>query len=675
MADINDYRNPDGITFDLERLITENAGSSIQFTATEVERYKAARRGEPFNPASIEHHYPEGRAGEKLKRRDEEPKIIVPLDDARDMFRVLENLNTFEEHFGASQLPCVPLRSLTPVAVINRVVDSWLHSIAGTPQQIHTDLREEIEAIVNLVLHEAHPDRQNQEMPRRRSGDSDATMPLLINGLARVRDLDDQQDFVEICEIQDREFNIIKSAVHAYATLIAQHGLDPNMDGVTELYRRGLLPLSILIESKEVLTAISGLTGRTEMEISEAIALVEPTHVEHRPEAISYLLNQYDNHIDASLRHRQELLAKQARDTSGRVTNIPPRKSSQPLSNTPTFTPSVQEKAESDLIDMIDRVGLIIMDSAIFSDDMRARVLGAKPFLPIPNRDVDLNPSSNEDFTILMNPANVWFETCHFNSRRTVPRTIADIDAWNDEEPYERTVSTLAHLFNARATDIYVEGVIAFTVACDIIENAPRDQQFIKLVKSLSAVTAKLETLHRDSILAVVNGSVPSQDLVSTDPEWGKIVHNPHTNQQSDHVSIINGIEDQRLASMMFHVPFGIVDKVFNNSFTGMGRGYDRESFDECVASLKSRDRNGSILKLACSVRSRLGTAGRSIISGNGTITMDVGNPERLRDIFEPVANRYTGLDLSTRSFRQSLLGLMTTDPREPSRSARVAER
>lgn len=690
---LQNFTTVDG-KLDTNRLL-EHLGSApvaISFSATSFERYKAARAGVPFDPASVLPYYPEGKAGEKARRRGEEPTVSVPFEHTRDMFSVLENLNNFEAIYGAHQLPAIPLRSLTPVTVINRVADYWYHSVAHTYQPTATsDLREEIEAVVNLVLHEAHPDRQDENIPRRRALDTDTHTPLLIDTLPRVRDRNDQKEYVEICEIDDQQFNIVKSAVHAYVTLIGQHQLEPDMSAVTELYRRGLLPLSILIENKDVITAISGIIGRTEKEITEAVALVEPTHVEHRPEAIRHLLTGYDNHLEAVLHHRQKIIAEQAaqqRDNVPSTRTISQRRSASPLSNGAGATSA---KVETDLRDMIERIGLVIMDSSVFSDDMRTHVLGARPFLPIPDYEVDLNPASNDDFVILMNPANVWFESCYYYASVEIKdsvvqaglqlpglmsaKSIKDVELEPIFDPYERTISTLAHLYNARSTDVYVESVMAFTVACDLLENGPRDERLVKIVKDLTALTGKLETLHADSLRAVRDTGLMSKELVSTDREWGKIVNNPLTSTGTQEECVLPGDADKVFGSMMFHVPICTVDEIFSNAFTGMQMGYDRESFDKRVNEIMRRDPDGKVMRFSRSIRHHYGTAGKGIVSNNGTIHFDVEDHDRLRAILAPVAERYAGLELTPQSLRSDLATVIARDPRQPSNSARVAER
>lgn len=608
-----------------------------------IKRYEAACRGVEFDPASIAELYPNAKA----RRQHEMPTVKMPYSQARDIFRVLENLG---EDLNISRLPETPIVNLEPLSLVDRIFDNWTYAAIQEQPQLdrveHEELRSELRRVLSLIIEESHPDVQDIQTPRRRKGDSPISRPLLLDVVERIRDDEDQQAYVQIAELRDVDFKIAKAAVGALATLTRQHGSSVDLSGINELYRRGLLPLSLVIENEETIEAISKLIGRKPQEICEAIAKVEETHFQLRGTHLKNLADSYHSFVEA-------LHSAQEQRNSSRIAETPPKPQPRVV-NAPARTPKeldpeLIEKAEDTLRHLVAKAAKLCADASRCSELFDREILQDVPDLPTTSELGD--QVHDAKVRIEIKATNFWFKAAQASRRAMVFKAPVGemIEAMSAIHPDDKPIRTFIYLSKARMADVFVEGVLVNTTARFLLEQPARNADFLEAVKQLENATNALEKYHANVVASLSEPAEIGKCAVNTDRFWRKLGFNPilQVDHSQEHGSI--DITDpnvfdgraREISYMFYHLPPSLAEPLFANQYGGLVWDLTNEFFDKRRDEISSVDPNGTIMETARSWRANFGTAGHDIVTAEYPISIRITDRESFAELFKPITDGY----------------------------------
>ena len=607
-------------------------------------RYLSARAGEVFDPNGLDHLFENNIA----RRRGEFKMVRIPYEDIHDVYRVIARLHSTGDLTGADQLPTTPLKQLSPVSAVNNIVNAWSSDLR-TPNHPASDpaLREKLEAIANLILHEAHPDSQDLTTPRRRKTDFQISAPLLVHTLDRIRDTPDQQEFAQVCDATDLDFAITKSAVGAYITLVSQHGLTPDVSGLAEMYRRGLLPLSILTKNNGIIENICLLTGREKDELVDAIARVEETHSIQRPALVSTLLEKYEVHLEEVELERKERAEKDA----ARQKHSPSRNANHVLEKNP---PAQTPQREADM-DMEVEAHILLRSSAAIAEDsawvtnaLVAGVLG-HPDAPLPDLTgfTRSTESLDERFQVDLEPTDVWFTSAFlqgFNNNLKYAQASNKYPALLSMPQDEFSSDSITcYLLAAREIDVFVESMLAHSALRSLLIEKERGPEFKKAIKALGAIVSDLDRLHLNTLESLRDVLNLKSDIANTTRAWRKLLHNPLMKRVPSEGQTVINLDDEQIreASLLYHLPVPVTKAIFANEFVGMAWDLTDEQFQARIAERNSFDATGRVQEVAESIRHSLSTAGLETVVRGYPLKLQIHNPKGFSEYVRPVSKRY----------------------------------
>jgi|GEM_PF-6737832 len=606
-----------------------------------LERYLAARAGVVFDPEKLDHLFENSVA----RRRGEFAMVRIPYEDIHDIFRVLSRIKETGDLIGADQLPPTPLKQLSPVSAVNNIVNGWTADLKVVN---HPDadvaMREKLEAIANLILHEANPHHTDLTSPRRRITDFQISAPLLVHNLDRIRDTPAQQEFAEVCDASDLDFAIVKSAVGAYITLVSQHGLAPDVSGMAEMYRRGLLPLSILTKNNGVIDNICLLIGRDREELIAAVAKVEETHSAQRPALVDQLLEQYEAHLENVAKERHDRLERESQQKNRPVANTQDSKKSDLASKRKTTRESELD-VETEALVILRTSAALAEDSSWLANALFTQVL-THPEAPLPEmtgftRAVD---SLDERFQVNLQPTDVWFSASYLQGFHNNVK-IAQAAGSKQFLPIigSPTSSITCYLLAAREVDIFVEGMLAHSAVRTLLVGKDRGPEFKKAVKALGSIVTDLDRLHLNTLESLRDILQLKANLADTGRAWRKLLHNPLMQRTPDAGQTVINLDDDQIreASLLYHLPLSLTRTVFANEFVGMAWDLTDEQFAARIDERNEFDTTGRVQEVGESMRHSLSTAGIETVVRGYPLKLSIQHPEGFREFVRPVSSRY----------------------------------
>lgn len=653
-------------------------------------RYEAAREGRVFDPSSLDALFP----NKVARRRNEFPIINVDIERARDIFLVLDQLVATGDLTGTDQLPANPLKYVLPLNIVNSLVNRWTTEIQGGNRPVDAHLKQKLEVVASLLLYEAHPDRQELDVPRRRKFDVDIDTPLLPNTIERLRDVEEQKLFTELGEVSEFDFVIAKSAVHAFLTLARQHDTAIDIAGIPELYRRGLFPLSLLTNNDNVMDSIALIIGRKKEDIYDAISRVEETHRFHRSTSLEKVLEIYDRRVTqieleriekATLEtERREEIAREIQADFDRelhmlfaqecITELEAQadqvreRTHSSLANGSQFSRVVGSKnisaalapaeeilnADNLVDEILHTTTAVILDTSEFARLMThaldyGLVTDKSSFLPIV-KTPRTEQGEMEHTPLALTPANLWyigvvvnlvpapeFEAKVFLGPQGLMRAAIQTEA-------DRKIGSIYAFINARTTDIFSEAALVHMITRDVMANDDRSQNYVEAIETLHAIAVQLDAGHMNTICAVRDISLFAGGICDTSEKWKKLSQNPLIQKPVDpHHEMLGIPEDELMAiAMYYHLPPEMTGMIVTGQVNGLNLHLTKRDVQRHQAEVKANDTTGKMLKIARNVRRSFGTGGERLRNRADSIEMGPLNKLEVAHDLRTVAARYS---------------------------------
>ncbi|MFN8015829.1 MAG: hypothetical protein U0R17_04390 [Acidimicrobiia bacterium] len=613
----------------------------VEVTLDALARYQAAMAGIVISQREIDALYPNSKA----KRQKNMPSVQMTYSQSKDIWTVLETLG---EEPGTNQLPSSPIRYLSPLIITEKIADHWTTTLQASRQDpsltgiYSLELHDELKGLLTHLFDECRADAQDVNVPRRRKTDKQLDEAKMIDEISPIRNIEDQKVFAEVVGISDLDFKITKACVGALTTLISQHSQSIDLSGIREMYKRGLLPLSIIIENDEVLNAISKIVGRTKEQICESVSRVEESHIETRAQSIETLLDSYEAFIDAT--HKP--VVKEA--PAARPTKPAFKPSNTAHARTGPSEEEIKD-AERRIEKAIERCAKLTVDATMTSELIDRHLFGTDPDLP--TVDSIAGQSDPNHLRVTISTTNFWFKTAQVSRQAMVPITPAGqaLKALEAIPVDNRALHVFSYLMKARLADTFVEGVIANSTGRYLLDQHVRDKDFIAAAKHLEALAESLGVYHLNTIETLSDHTKMKRSHVDTEKQWRKLIHNPILQvDRSGEFGCIDLSDTSRFEAgtfdrtfLLYHLPAPLTRPLFENTFGGIAWDLSHDQFERKLGEIDAADTTGRVIEKALSWKAQYGTSSSRISNREVPLELDFKDVEKLRELFKPISQRY----------------------------------
>jgi len=416
---------------------------------------------------------------------------------------------------------------------------------------------------------------------------------------------------------------------------------------VEQLFNRGLLPLYSLAPDQQTLNALARETGLSIARVTAVLVSIEQSDYELRSLTLSQMVDVFNEEKRQRIEH---LTNAPAEITLPKVsqTKQPSR------SGTRTTNERDYSEAEERLEEIMKVSTILTLDTSSMSELFDTKVLGMEPDLPTVETFLPAQEGDTSPIRIDMNPTNMWVNAVSTSrTRKVLVAPLSEMDAAFKVVPVDdRATRTLIHVLKARTTDVFIEAAIVNTTARFLLDNNVRNGDFLKAVKELENVVRGLDAIHKNTILTLRDVDGLQERIADTDRSWRKLANNPaladkdHGQWGSINLSDISnfGQDAAILASMIYHLPPGITETLFANTFGGMIWDLKDSSFKKRLDELDDMDADGTRMDQARGWRTRYGTTGRNIVSRDQGLGIQFEDKDELTRVLRPVSERYDPL-------------------------------